>query len=220
MQKYTFIHPGDTESEFYYIPNVLSREEQISLLDHLQSMNDFVPCGGYKGNIIRKQKWYQKDGKYFCPTWKDRHDRWKSFQYDDTITYIQDTIQDKVRLLLNDDTIEFNSCLINRYDTGKNYICNHRDSLKSFGEYPIIVGLSLGSSRVINFQKVIWNPKNPKSMKIDSDNPIDFSFTLKTGSMFIMKGSSQKYFSHGISPSKTKSIRYSLTIRKFICKNE
>ena len=42
-----------------------------------------------------------------------------------------------------------NSCLINKYRNSKDYISPHRDTNISFGEYPTIAGLSIGSEREI-----------------------------------------------------------------------
>ena len=90
------------------------------------------------------------------------------------------------------------------------------DSIESFGEYPLIVGLSLGSTRKINFRKVLYDENNTKSMKKDRKNPVNFSMKLESGSLFIMSGSSQKYFGHEIPKCNDDNIRYSLTFRKFI----
>ena len=215
MIKHIFNINDDVDSGFYYLPKILSDKEQEKMIRHLNSMNDFRACNNFKNKSSRYQKWYQKDMKYFCPAWKKKYPRWESFEHDDDIMDIQEKIEKTIKMLLFK-KCSFNSCLINKYENGDNYIYKHRDSLDSFGEYPIIVGLSLGSTRQINFEKVIWDEDNPKSIKKDRVNPINFSFKLESGSIFIMSGSSQKYFSHEIPKSDTNEARYSLTFRNYI----
>jgi alkylated DNA repair dioxygenase AlkB len=215
MIKQVFNVNNDIASEFYYIPNFLSKKEQIELLHYLNNMNDFLPCNNFKNNSSRYQKWYQEKMKYFCPKWKKRFQRWKSFKYDDIINNTQKKVQKKIKSLNLGDP-EFNSCLINKYLNGSDYIKNHRDSKDSFGEYPVIVGISLGSERKINFNKVIYDKENNRSIKLDQNSNKNFSFSLESGSLFIMSGSSQKYFVHEIPKCDTKDIRYSFTFREFI----
>ena len=143
--------------------------------------------------------------------------RWESFEYDDILQRIESKVRTETDKLLNQN-IEFNSCLINRYDSGSNYIRKHRDSKESFGEYPTIVGLSLGETRQIDFTRLIYNVNKPLSTKEDKEFQ-NFGFTLESGSMFIMAGSSQKYFVHSIPKTKQdehNKLRYSLTFRKFL----
>lgn len=215
MIKYKFKHYQDKPSYFYYIKNFLSNDKQNELIEYLDKMNDFQPCTNYRGQVNRYQKWYQKDNKYFCPTWKHRYPRWESFSYDKKLNEIQLKISNKLKKMNILDN-NFNSCLINKYVNGDDYIHFHRDSITSFGEYPLIVGLSIGSEREIKFRKVIFNRNNLKSIKSDKENPIKFKIKLESGSLFIMRGSSQKYFGHEINTSDTEDVRYSLTFRNFI----
>ena len=105
-----------------------------------------------------------------------------------------------------------NSCLINKYISGSSSIKLHKDDLNSFGETPIIMNISLGSSRNIRFVRT-----KPNSMKWDKENKMDFQITLDSGSLLIMKGSTQKYFVHGIPKTKEHvGTRYSLTFRDYI----
>ena len=222
MLRYTFGKTGGiSDSVFIYLEDFLDEEEQRVLIEYFDSMDDFQPCGNYKGEINRHQKWYQEKKKYFCPTWNHRYSRWESFEYTDVIEKIQRKIQAKINVLrlprVNEKTT-FNSCLVNKYEGTNNYICSHRDSLESFGEYPIIVGVSLGATRKIKFKKVIYDSDNPRSIKTDKSEPVRFSFELKSGSIFVMAGSSQKNFAHEIPPEKNgeDSVRYSMTFREYL----
>jgi alkylated DNA repair dioxygenase AlkB len=215
MIKYSFTHKNDLSSKFFYIKNFLDKEEQNELFEYLEGMDDFRPCINFKNKANRFQKWYQEENKYFCPTWKHRFPRWESFSYDKILNGIQKKIQKKM-IELGLLKINFNSCLINKYVNGEDYIHFHRDSIQSFGEYPVIVGLSVGSDREIKFKKIKYDEGNLKSIKTDRDHPIRFKMKLESGSLFIMSGSSQKYFGHEIERCNTKEMRYSLTYRKFI----
>ena len=187
------------DSQFYYIPNFLTKEEEMNLFDYMENTNDFVPTPSYSNNISRLQKWIQSDKKYFCPEWKDRFPQWESFEIDDTIKSIQTKIQDYITNL---DIISpnINSCLINKYPNGKHFIAPHRDSEISFGKQPTIVNLSLGATRTLVFQ---------------NENE-QFSYDLESGSLFIMGGKSQEDYLHSIKKSDCNKVRYSLTFRQFI----
>ena len=200
----------DSPSMFHYIPNFITKDEEAKLMMYLENTNDFIPSIKHNFGISRLQKWYQVDNKYFCPLWKERFPHWTSFEMDDTVT----NIINKMQIFINDFantnmTKEFqipkiNSCLINKYPCGENFIAPHRDSVISFGEKPTIIGLSIGNERKIDF---IRNDKT----KVD-----DFSFDLESRSVFIMGGSSQTYYQHSIPKEYCDNVRYSLTFREFI----
>ena len=158
-------------------------------------MDDFIPSIAYSGEISRSQKWYHINKKYFCGTWTKKYAKWVSFDYDNDLLYLQS----KVNRHLNN--VQLNSCLINRYDSGKFYIGAHRDNSTTFGEYPTIANISLGSSRDIVFKR-----KGKEEIR----------FTLESGSLFIMSGSSQKYYTHEVPCSDTEDVRFSLTFRETI----
>ena len=54
------------------------------------------------------------------------------------------------------------------------------------------------------------------SIKTDINNKQEIRIKLKHGSMFIMAGAIQKYFSHEIPKTDSKDTRYSLTFREYI----
>jgi hypothetical protein len=201
---------NDTPSIFHYVPNFITKDEEIKLMSYLENTNDFIPSLKHNLGISRLQKWYQVEQKYFCPLWKERYPHWTSFEIDNTVSGLIKNTQafiDEFTTSNLDENFkipQINSCLINKYPYGENFIAPHRDSAISFGEKPTIIGLSLGQTRKINF---IRNDKT----KIN-----DFSFNLESGSLFIMAGSSQKYYQHTIPKEYCKNVRYSLTFREFI----
>ncbi len=199
-------------SVFHYIPNFLSKDEEKLLFEYLENTNNFIenPKMADTGSkFSRLQKWYNIDKKYFCPMWKERYAHWESFEIDDVICNLIDKVQ--TYIVENNDinkniTIPFiNSCLINKYPRGENFIAPHRDSSISFGLEPTIIGLSIGQTRNIKFERL---EKDKKHM--------NFSFELESNSIFIMGGASQLHYNHSIDKEMCENVRYSLTFREFI----
>jgi alkylated DNA repair dioxygenase AlkB len=99
---------------------------------------------------------------------------------------------------------KFNSVLINWYRDGEDYISWHTDAEKELGLNPVIGSLNFGATR----RFLIRNKKN-HSEKIE--------FSLKHGSLLIMKGELQHYWQHAVPiEKKIKSLRVNLTFRKII----
>jgi alkylated DNA repair dioxygenase AlkB len=190
-------------SVFYYIPNFLNKDEESTMFEYLENTNDFVENPKFNNGVSRLQKWYHEDKKYFCSSWKERYPQWMSFEMDSTVTDIIKKFQDFVGTIPQINIPRINSCLINKYPTGENFIAPHRDSEISFGTEPTIIGLSVGKTRQINFRRLDDPKKN-------------FSFELESGSVFIMAGSSQRYYHHSIDKCECDDVRYSLTFREFI----
>jgi len=215
--------PNYSNSVFIYIKNFLSTQEYQSILMWLDRSDDFKCNPNYTNTgYSRLQKWYNVSGEFFCPKWKNRPEMWKSFSYNDKLIEIQNKVQTFLKSSqLSEYGIQIptiNSCLINKYRDGNDYIRPHRDTDKSFGEEPTIIGLSLGARRKIKFRRVVYNGKNsPLSCVDNMRRNLNFSNTLDPGSLFIMAGSSQRFFSHEIPKTEEEcGRRYSLTFREFI----
>lgn len=191
----------------------------------LNSMDDFKGGETTFGKIPRLQKFYDKEMRYFCNTWKNKSmDRWMSHKYDDTLLEMQTFLQNQINAL---DIFEkkgvykpiLNSCLINKYESEINSIKPHRDSHDTFGTNPTVIGVSLGEERDILFKRIEYDPCNLKSIKPDYANPEEIRISLPHGSIMLMAGAVQKYFSHEIpkySNGSKKKLRYSLTFREYI----
>jgi len=200
---------------FYYEKNIFNDSNKKKITEYLNNINDFQ-CNPKCSNELtagRLQKWYQVDGKYFCPLWKVRHKWWESFGYDDNIYYFQNIIQNKLKSI--NYNININSCLINKYRNGNDYIAPHRDSKLSFGNTPVIAILSMGQKRTLRFTKVENNNKHHALTKKDKNNII-IDFELEDNSLFIMSGDSQNNYSHQLLKDDSDKERYSLTFRQFI----
>lgn len=227
--KIKVIPEKDDNTVFIYIQNFLKKEESKMYQNWLNKMEDFKDNMNYnKTQLIRQQKWYQMENEYFCPKWERRYDRWKSHEYDDILIQLQEKIQNYINKIVKNlfltknvsiQNPKINSCLFNKYKTGKDRIRAHRDTEKSFGEKPTIIGLSLGGEREIKFVRIMntLNDKNIHIYKKDKENKhLNFKQKLEDGSLFIMAGCSQKYFTHEIPQCTSKDKRYSATFREWI----
>lgn len=138
---------------FYYFNNFLKNDDLNKLKTYLENTKDFKknPKCSNTYNSGRLQKWYHKNNEYFCPLWKTRYDWLESFTYDKHLLYIQDLVQNKINSMNLNTTI--NSCLINKYRNGNDYISAHRESKLSFGDNPIICVLSYWSRKNIKIYK-------------------------------------------------------------------
>lgn len=195
---------NDKPSLFYYEDNVFN-DDELQFLFRLNYREGNYETKDYGIlQVTRKQLWFQTENKYFCPLWKKRIQRWESNCYFEELFSIQNKVQNYVNNLFNINEElrpKINSCLINYYETGNEFIPPHKDSSISFGEYPTIVCISYGDSRILTV-------KNEEET---------YSFNLKSNSMFIMSGSSQKYYTHQIEKKEGSLVpRYSLTFREFI----
>lgn len=206
---------NDKHTLFKYIPNFLEQDTLVSLTKYLKSIDDWKSGTSNHGNIIkRKQKWFQKDGHYFCKHWTNRYDRWKSHKYDITLNKVQNIVQNECNTYLTEVKIpNINSILINYYENGNNEIAFHKDNLNSFGQYPTICILSIGAERTLHFERTNSNQLNRNSDK----SHLNCKYKLHNNSLFIMGGSAQKYWAHGI-PVKINenNPRWSLTFREYL----
>lgn len=192
---------NDKPTIFYYQDNVVSDEELDFLFD-LNYKEGIYDKEEKSVRVSRKQLWFQTDNKYFCPLWKKRLDRWEAIPYINKLLSVQNKIEELINNLnlhINS-PLKLNSCLINYYETGSNFIPPHKDSSLSFGEYPTIICISHGDERTIRI-------KNDKEF---------YDFKLKSNSIFIMAGSSQKYYTHEILKKESSKPRYSMTFRNYI----
>ena len=223
MEMHIVSERGAKDSVFIYIPDFLTKNEEEIIISWLDSISDFKVNMNYdKTKIKKKKKWYQMEGKYFCPKWTKRYDRWMSHKYSDILL----NLQNKIQMFLNGNTKLknyqitiplINSCLINMYRLKSDRIRAHRDTEQSFGEEPTIVGLSIGAPRDICFKRVEYDNIGGHLSKLDRKKQnLNFSKRLESRSIFIMCGSSQKKWTHEIPPGEEDGIRFSLTFREFI----
>ena len=195
---------NDLPTIIYYKDNVFTNQE----LDFVKRLN-YLEGEHEKKEISRKQLWFHNDNKYFCSMWNKRYNRWISNEYFNELLNLQNKVQNIIYNLELDYNIfstynlnfpNINSCLINYYQNGNDFIPPHKDTPLSFGIYPTIINVSFGETRNL----ILKNDKEK------------YTFELKSNSIFIMMGSSQKYYTHEIEKSNTIFPRYSLTFREHI----
>lgn len=192
------------------------------LYDWLEKMDDFKSGRTSFGQIPRLQKWYQRNKHYFSKTWKDQDmERWMSHEGDATLDDLERCVQRMIchfglQEKQNVQIPSINSCLINKYRYGGDSIRPHRDNQTTFGQNPTVIGISLGVEREIIFKRIEYNPVKMNSIKPDKERMEEIRISLKPGSLFIMGGSVQKYYSHEIPKVEMDGVRYSLTFREFI----
>lgn len=111
--------------------------------------------------------------------------------YPDIIQKIQDQIEKKTKC-------QFNSCLINSYKNGDEYMGWHKDNEPELGKNPNVACISLGAERDFQFRS----------------SEKQFEINLKSGSLFLMRNSFQTKYKHQIPKRlKVKEKRLSLTYR-------
>ena len=210
---------NNEKSIFYYKSNILNQKSMESMKQWLET-HDY--CNGYcisGKEIPRQQMWFQKDNHYFCNEWKSRYDRWiPQSEYPSILETTAKSILEEITPKLNEHQITIptiNSCLINKYRDGNDSIRAHRDTHLSFGYIPVIIGLSIGDSRILRIRK-LHNPDTFKSLKVHRESDENIDFILEENSVFVMAGWSQKYFSHEVPKMPNKQTRYSLTFREYI----
>ncbi|KAK9668480.1 hypothetical protein RND81_13G063700 [Saponaria officinalis] len=118
----------------------------------------------------------------------------------------------------------FNSLLLNRYKGGNDYVGWHSDDESLYGPTPEIASLSFGCDRDFFLKKKPSKlsqvpqkapeeaPANKRLKK--SDNSDQHCFTLKHGSMLVMRGYTQRDWVHSVPKrAKVDAVRINLTFR-------
>lgn len=116
----------------------------------------------------------------------------------------------------------FNSLLINRYKGGNDYVGWHADDEKLYGPTPEIASVSFGCER-----EFILKKKPSKRSRDGSDEPVkkrlknnhgdQHSFTLKHGSLLVMRGYTQRDWIHSVPKrAKAEATRINLTFRRVL----
>ncbi|XP_028087995.1 DNA oxidative demethylase ALKBH2 isoform X2 [Camellia sinensis] len=116
----------------------------------------------------------------------------------------------------------FNSLLLNRYKGGNDYVGWHADDEKLYGSTPEIASVSFGCDREFLLKKkpskmsqdkrVEGEPPSKRSKK--SNHSDHHLFTLKHGSLLLMRGYTQRDWVHSVPKrAKAEATRINLTFR-------
>ena len=220
-----------TDSVFMEIKDWLPHETIAKIKGMLEGTEDWK-CGDlWEKPIFRLQKWFHDDRKYFSGFWKDQtHERWKSHDHDDWLLDLRGLIQDQLNYIFSEIVPEcgligcnlptINSTLVNYYRNGTDIIRHHRDDEKLFGDNPTIAMLVFGAERPLDFIRSTYDHTSAYSLsKNYEEEHLNKSFTISEGSLFIMMGAVQKYYTHGIARDiSITDPRYSITFREHTSK--
>lgn len=165
-------------------------------------------------NTLRKEiQWQQDDIKLFGKTYKQPRltalyaENEKPYSYSNITMYpksffkeleqIKSDIEEKI-------AHKFTTCLANLYRTGNDSNGWHSDNEKELGHNPVIASLSLGATRSFK-------------LKHKTDSSQRFNIELPSGSLLIMKGTTQEFWKHQI-PKTKKHVgeRINLTFRTIL----
>ncbi len=98
--------------------------------------------------------------------------------------------------------VSFTSCLLNLYRDGQDSNGWHSDDEKELGTNPVIASVSLGASRFFK-------------LRYKDDHTLNHKINLESGSLLLMKGSTQHTWQHQIAKTAKKvGPRINLTFRK------
>ena len=99
----------------------------------------------------------------------------------------------------------FNSVLLNYYRDNRDSMGFHSDDEPELGLRPVIASLSLGEERTLTMKHKLNKLVKPVRLK------------LASGSLLLMKGETQKYWTHGIAKeSRPCGPRVNLTFRRIV----
>lgn len=181
-----------------YFGKVMNRSKALRYLDtllaYIQWKNDEAKIFGRHIITKRKVAWYG-DGEY-------------SYTYSNTTRHSLPWTPELLELKELVECItgaNFNSCLLNLYHTGEEGMAWHSDDEKALGKDTAIASLSFGAER-----KFALKHKESKQT---------ISVVLESGSLLVMKGTTQTNWLHSLPKSKKiLSPRVNLTFRSYVTK--
>ena len=184
------------DGEVYYfnslIDNKIAENYFDDLLEKISWQHDELFIYGKQLTTKRKVAWYGDSASRYTYSNNTKTALPWTSELSALKTIVEQQIQSK-----------FNSCLLNLYHNGDEGMAWHSDDEKELGEKPIIASLSLGAERKFSFKH---------KAKKES-----VSLVLESGSLLLMKGSTQQHWQHSL--PKTKKIadpRINLTFRTII----
>ena len=166
-----------------YAQNVVSTDIKEKLLKLLQDKSDDFRTLGERDVLYYGEYDYWYSGIHH-----------KACREPELIQELFDTVRE-----YKSGTSWINSCLITRYNTGKNIIPPHRDNEPVIDPTSDIVTVSLGAKRVVKFTSN--NNMTEKELEVDDC------------SVYTMSRYSQDFWQHGIDEDESQETRYSFTFR-------
>lgn len=191
------------ETEVFNLPdadiilykNFFMPEESNRLFNNLKNQikwqQDQIKFYGKTHDIPRLAAWYGNGDKSYTYSGITMHPH----AWNDDLIFIKNRIEAQAN-------VNFTSCLLNYYRTGKDSMNWHQDNEKELGVNPIIGSVTFGETRPFQLKHI----ERADLKRID--------IPLTHGSFLLMKGTTQQYWKHKI-PKTTKAIkpRINLTFR-------
>lgn len=189
MAKKAILESDDKKSSFWVIENFT--EDLYPLVSNL-TLNIKPEILVY-GRICRQQR----DVGFYS-------DESEGYHYSKTLSKAFPMTEELKALMTQVNThleTKFNGILINRYNTGHDYLSAHSDSETGLDRNGMVAGLSYGAVRKFRIRA-----KKTKEIKLDYD--------LQPGTLYVMDGAFQQNYTHEIPiQKKIKDPRISLTFR-------
>lgn len=179
-----------------YFGKIMSREDNLRYLDALLHTipwkNDEAKIFGRHIITKRKVAWYGDDNYSYTYSNTTKH----SLPWTPELLELKELAE---RLTGN----SFNSCLLNLYHNGGEGMAWHSDDEKSLGKDTAIASLSFGAERKF----ILKHRLSKESVPV----------ILESGSLLVMKGTTQTNWLHCLPKSKRVSTpRVNLTFRSYL----
>jgi len=182
------------DAEVFYYPNYFTKNESMSLFQILTT----------------ETLWQQDDIKVFGKTYKQPRltslygSNKRPYSYSNITMHPNEFTSTllKIKSKIEDTTNEiFTTCLLNQYRDGRDSNGWHADNEKELGQNPVIASVSLGASRMFHLKH-----RYDKSHKC--------KLLLESGSLLLMKGTTQHFWLHQVPKTKKQlGSRINLTFR-------
>jgi len=170
------------DAEVFYYPNYFTKNESMSLFQILTT----------------ETLWQQDDIKVFGKTYKQPRltslygSNKRPYSYSNITMHphkFSSTLL-KIKSKIEDTTNEiFTTCLLNQYRDGQDSNGWHADDEKELGQNPVIASVSFGASRMFHLKH-----RYDKSHKC--------KLLLESGSLLLMKGTTQHFWLHQVPKTK------------------
>lgn len=185
-------------SKVIYIEDFLSKEEEHELLKDLskiQFKKEIIKMWGKEIVAPRTVFSFGDDGiSYGYARKKERSTEWST-----KMKQIRNMVFEK-SCEFGDNQEVFNFVLLNKYENGSSYMGLHNDNESGIISESCIASLSIGADRLFNFVEIGTKEKT--------------SIILKSGSLLLMLGATQKEYKHELPKTKIPcGERYNLTFR-------
>lgn len=182
------------DGEVFLYENFYNRIEAGGLFIALQKEIDWkqesIKIFGKEKQLPRLTAWYGDEGKSYTYSGLENI----PIPFSGQLITIKEKLESFTKY-------SFNAALLNFYRTGTDSMGWHSDNEKELGINPVIASLSFGGSRVFQLKH-----------KVDKASKLNI--TLNTGSLLLMKGSTQHNWLHQV-PKTVKPIeaRINITFR-------